>query len=85
MINKKTLTVAVVESLSILLFNLAFIFSIYGAAGADLTAWQQVVQIAISCGLALVRIVWFYIVLIYADQIENARIYLSDLIEKARK
>ena len=85
MINKKTLTVAVVESLSILLFNLVGIAWLFSLGGGPLTTRQQVIQYAISAGLAIVRIAWFYFVLSYADQIENARVYFSNLINRVRK
>jgi hypothetical protein len=77
MINKKTLTVATVESVSIFLFNIIFVWKMYTEVGFF---WSALI-------LMIARIAWFYFVLSYADWMDEKREKITRYLQnmKARK
>ena len=75
MINQKNMTVAIVESMTILLFNLVVLPPFFDLVGAVVTVKQQFI---ISFSMAMLRIVWFYFVLSQADAMMKIVHYFVD-------
>ena len=65
--NRKSFTIAVVESVTVLIFNLVVAAWWFSEGGSPLTPKQQFIQYTYSFSMVFLRIAWFYIVIQFGD------------------